>query len=344
MIYSPTICDSRLTKFGLPAIKDLYPIPDLGQEGSCSWKAIIQLNLIQNVLTVLNVLEEEATTACPPSSIALPLLSDHVLGPSNGSHGVSARDTAQISGLNTTATAPSTSSSSQTAFHCALRLRLAPLAEFESNFAKQLTQSPLALGTFGEPMIKSYTAWTKHYGDKSASRNASTDGQHFEEEIGRVVRSFKEDIAALWNDKVVRELLLERNVKFSLEGESFLDDLDRVCVTDYEPSDCKFKSFGIPTLCATFCSSKIWTRRARHADLELVSILSSADVRKVKRKTTGVSETNFCVTPEWIATGNWKVYTMHGSRTLRSAWVPFFDDGAFICGLWFGLCTFTLCQ
>ena len=156
---------------------------------------------------------------------------------------MSAQDAAHISGSNTTATAPSYSLSNQTAFHYALRLRLAPLADFASNFAKQLTQSPLALGTFEEPIIKSYTARTKHFGDKSASRDASTDGQHFEEEIGRVVKSFKKDIAALWNDKLVRELLQERNVKFWHESESFLDDSDRVCALDYEPSNGKFKVF-----------------------------------------------------------------------------------------------------
>ena len=110
-------------------------------------------------------------------------------------------------------------------------------------------------------MINSYTTRTKHFGDKSASLDTSTDnGQHFEEEIGRVVKSFKKDIAALWNDKLVRELLQERNVKFWLEGESFLDDLDRVCALDYEPSSGKFQSFGTPSHCVTFFFSKNWTR------------------------------------------------------------------------------------
>jgi hypothetical protein len=218
-------------------IKDLYPIAEEGS--SCSWKATIQLKLIQHVLVILDAMKQEATTACPSSSIVAPIQPDDVLGPS---HGLSARDAAQASGLDTTAILSSSYSSSQTAFHRALRLRLAPLAEFESNFAKQLTQSPLAPGTFDEPTTDSYTAWTKHFGHKSTSRDAPIDRLHFEEEVGRVLKLFKEDIAALWNNKVVRELLQERNVKFELEGESFLDDLDRLCTPDYEPSDCKFKS------------------------------------------------------------------------------------------------------
>ena len=42
----------------------------------------------------------------------------------------------------------------------------------------------------------------------------------------------------------------------------------------------------------------------------------------------GVTETNFRVRQGVSGTGNWRVYDVGGSRTLRSAWVPFFDDGA----------------
>ena len=42
----------------------------------------------------------------------------------------------------------------------------------------------------------------------------------------------------------------------------------------------------------------------------------------------GVTETNFRVKQGLTGTGEWRVYDVGGSRTLRSAWVPFFDDGA----------------
>ena len=42
----------------------------------------------------------------------------------------------------------------------------------------------------------------------------------------------------------------------------------------------------------------------------------------------GVTETNFRVKQGVTGTGDWKVYDVGGSRTMRSAWVPFFDDGA----------------
>jgi len=42
----------------------------------------------------------------------------------------------------------------------------------------------------------------------------------------------------------------------------------------------------------------------------------------------GVSETHFRVKQGVSGTGDWKVYDVGGSRTLRSAWVPFFSDGS----------------
>jgi guanine nucleotide-binding protein alpha-1 subunit len=44
----------------------------------------------------------------------------------------------------------------------------------------------------------------------------------------------------------------------------------------------------------------------------------------------GVTETIFRMEQGMIGTigtGDWKVYEVRGSRMLRSAWVPFFDDG-----------------
>jgi len=202
---------------------------------------------------VIDVLQQEATMACPHSCIAVPIIPNDILG---HSHGVSEQDAAQLSGPNATAVTSSNSSYSETAYHRALRFRLVPLTMFEADFAKQLTQPPLALGMFEEPRIDSYTARTKHFGYDSTSRDASTDGLRFEEEVGQAVEFFKEDIAALLNDKVVRELLQERKVKFELEGEFFLDNLDRLCARDYDPSDCEFKPFGAPSHYATlffFC-------------------------------------------------------------------------------------------
>ena len=42
----------------------------------------------------------------------------------------------------------------------------------------------------------------------------------------------------------------------------------------------------------------------------------------------GVTETNFRVKQGLTGTGEWRVYDVGGSRTVRTAWAPFFDDGA----------------
>lgn len=219
-------------------MKMLYAKDAFAQE-RLSWKAIIQLNLIRHVLTILKILEEDTTGS---SSSSTPnTVSDAAPGPSQPAPRPS----------NSSLTARSTQgnrSSSQTAFHHTLRLRLAPLAEIESNLSKQLTQSTFAPDTSKEPSVHSYTAWMKHFGYKSSSNSAdssqaaspvSTVGLHFENEAERVINFCKDDIAALWKDKIVRGLLRERKVRLELEGGFFLDDVDRVCALDYEPSDCK---------------------------------------------------------------------------------------------------------
>ena len=248
-------------------MKMLYAKDDFAQE-RLSWKAIIQLNLIRHVLTILKILEEEAAGSSPssaPSPIIPPADPDPVPG---SSHDTSPpplplpqpiRRLSNLS-LRINNNAPAASSSTQTAFHHTLRLRLAPLTEIESNLSKQLTQSALVPEASKEPMVHSYTAWMKHFGYKSSSASspggsppqaaspASTVGWHFEDEAERVINLCKDDIAALWDDEIVRGLLRERKVRLELEGGFFLDDLDRVCAIDYEPTDCKFvPSHPIPS-------------------------------------------------------------------------------------------------
>jgi hypothetical protein len=252
-------------------MKMLYAKDDFAQE-RLSWKAIIQLNLIRHVLTILKILEEEAAGSSPSSAPSPVLSADPGPGPdadadpdpeSTSSHNPSPlplpqpQPTRRLSNLSLRLNAPTKSSSTQTAFHHTLRLRLAPLTEIESNLSKQLTQSSLVPEALREPMVHSYTAWMKHFGYKSSSSpsgspsqaaspaSTATVGWHFEEEAERVISLCKDDIAALWDDKIVRRLLRERKVRLELEGGFFLDDLDRVCALDYEPTDCTL--CGIPS-------------------------------------------------------------------------------------------------
>ena len=233
MTWSSTIHDTNLILFALSVMKMLYA-KDAFAEERLSWKAIIQLNLIRHVLTILKILEEEASGSAPE---AVP----------NAEPGPS-QPAPRLSNLSLASKAASSPPSSQTAFHHTLRLRLAPLAEIESNLSKQLTQCSLAPDTSKEPSVHSYTAWMKHFGYRSSANSASssqaaspvsTVGLHFEDEAERVISFCKDDISALWNDKIVRGLLQARKVRLELEGGFFLDDLDRVCARNYEPSDCK---------------------------------------------------------------------------------------------------------
>ena len=126
----------------------------------------------------------------------------------------------------------------------------------------------------------------KHFGYKSSSPGASssqapspssTVGWHFEDEAERVINLCKDDIAALWDDKIVRGLLRERRVRLELEGGFFLDDLERVCALNYEPTDCTLGRPGPPcpfflqrhTLTLTLLSGRMQSEaqdNGRHGD------------------------------------------------------------------------------
>jgi len=223
----------------------LFPKKSLTQE-SPSWKAIIQLNLIRHVLTILKILEEEEASTRPLLSTTVPILPSTVLGPS---HTASAQPAVHLSSHDLTASTSGTSSSTQTDLHRILRLRLAPLVALESNLTKQISSAP---DTPEEPMVYSYTPRVNPFRYKSHSSDPPSFGPRFEEEVGRVVDSFKDYIASLWRDEVVQGLLQAQNVKLKPEGDFFLDDLDRVCALDYEPNSCKYRLLIVLSRCALF--------------------------------------------------------------------------------------------
>ncbi|PPQ76441.1 hypothetical protein CVT26_012955 [Gymnopilus dilepis] len=113
-----------------------------------------------------------------------------------------------------------------------------------------------------------------------------------------VIASCLEDMKALWTDEVVRVILRKRKLRLEDSAGFFLDDLDRIARRDYEPSD--------------------------------------DDVVRARLRTTGVQEyriqletANTTVFSGGIggdAGKEWILYDVGGSRTMRHAWVPYFDN------------------
>lgn len=110
------------------------------------------------------------------------------------------------------------------------------------------------------------------------------------DECQQVLYRCRADIAALWGDAKVRDVLKRKKVRLEEGPGFFLNDLRRVTSLKYSPSD--------------------------------------DDVLKARLKTVGVSEYKFEmeVAAGRDAGTEWRIIDVGGSRSQRQAWVPFFED------------------
>lgn len=159
--------------------------------------------------------------------------------------------------------------------HRRLLMRLSPIVSMEGNLANKLfphPPDPKEMSVRGGTNWKSYIAKLAKEANQKAPRPRSSQGSVPQEESTHVLVTFKEDIIALWNDPVVHRVLKRRgcNIRdmsglcvytfllFQIRNlicilrtpflsliisrlrfisHSFLDDVRRIAVQDYEPSD-----------------------------------------------------------------------------------------------------------
>ncbi|KAK7462125.1 hypothetical protein VKT23_007728 [Stygiomarasmius scandens] len=116
-----------------------------------------------------------------------------------------------------------------------------------------------------------------------------------QEDATEVIWRCKGDMKVLWTDEQVREVLRKRGVILENNAGFFLDDIDRIATRSYEPSD--------------------------------------DDVVRARLRTLGVEEHR--VVFESLAPHKgvladpgreWVIYDVGGSRTVRRAWVPYFEN------------------
>ncbi|KAI0056631.1 G-alpha-domain-containing protein [Artomyces pyxidatus] len=119
---------------------------------------------------------------------------------------------------------------------------------------------------------------------RPGGRPASAD----ESESQRVIWECREDLMTLWGSERVRDVLRRRKVRLEEESGFFLNDLERVTQYNYMPTD--------------------------------------DDVLKARLKTIGVSEYKFQMEAGDQRGAEWRIVDVGGSRFQRPTWVPFFDD------------------
>ncbi|KAF8491877.1 G-alpha-domain-containing protein [Russula emetica] len=111
----------------------------------------------------------------------------------------------------------------------------------------------------------------------------------------RVIEACREDIVTLWNHPAVRASLADQSISLEFQSGFFLDAVDRIAAPGYEPSP--------------------------------------ADILKARIQTLGVEEHPLRVETgtaggslAWEVGQLWSIIDVGGSRALRAAWLPYFDD------------------
>ncbi|TFK38865.1 guanine nucleotide binding protein, alpha subunit [Crucibulum laeve] len=120
------------------------------------------------------------------------------------------------------------------------------------------------------------------------------------DEATEVIASCREDMKALWMDPIVRDVLKKRRMRLEDSAGFFLDDLERIATRTYEPSDddvvrARLRTLGVQEHRIQFDQSV--------GQNQFFSSTLGQDFGK-----------------EWI------LYDVGGSRTIRHAWLPYFDN------------------
>jgi len=247
-----------------------------------AWRSVIQLNLIRSVRTMLQVIQDDWETIGP-------------VKPTSPTPGFSRQNGSFLGSPPTSSNQkPGDEEDSEpilTDVHRRLRMRLSPLISMEENLTKKLfpyPPDPKEISVRGGTNWKSYLARVAKEKQQKPARPRSSQGTVPQEEGTHILVTFKEDIIALWSDPAVHRVLKRRRCNIRDMPGFFLDDIRRIAVQNYQPSD--------------------------------------QDIMKARLKTVGVEEYHFVMEDPNKGNGDWYIYDVGGSRSLRSQWAPFFDD------------------
>ncbi|KAG2058188.1 G-alpha-domain-containing protein [Suillus hirtellus] len=255
--------------------------PTAFHEERILWRSVIQLNIVRSVRTILDAL----------SDIRLPTLDSG--GEDSDDSGTNLPQELEM-----------------------LQMRLTPLRHIEALLIAKLippSEDEMA-SVIGSSAISAYhshrsrsserswraqevfvrpgATWKGALAKSTRTRPVSlgNTGMQTRDEAQEVIHSCSYDIMALWNDRLVREVLRRRKIRLEESSGFFLNDLDRVTALNYTPND--------------------------------------DDVLRARLKTVGVSE--YRCEMEAVAgreSGTeWRIVDVGGSRSQRATWVPFFDD------------------
>ncbi|KAH7924380.1 guanine nucleotide binding protein, alpha subunit [Leucogyrophana mollusca] len=257
--------------------------PNAFREERILWRSVIQLNIVRSVRTIIDAL----------SSVRLPPIDSG--GEDSDDGGPNIPQELEF-----------------------LKMRLTPLRHIEALLIAKLIPASEddALSQLGGSSISNYKSHRSRSSERSwqsqevfvrpgatwkgalasGSRTngppilSGDTGFGMRDEAQEVLHSCSDDILALWNDKLVREVLRRRKIRLEEFPGFFLNDLERVTALDYAPND--------------------------------------DDVLRARLKTVGVSEyrCEMEASAGRESGTEWRIVDVGGSRSQVPTWVPFFDD------------------
>ncbi|KAJ7216564.1 heterotrimeric G protein alpha subunit, partial [Mycena pura] len=265
---------------------------DAWEQERNGWRAVVQLNIIRSIILILDIIEAEMSGNVPvEEDEAIPRrLSD------------SAAD-------------------AYTDKHRLLMIRLAPLRGVETDLKRRLGAGaeanrpslPMSATPFDDPdpmpngrnefFVRSWTDAIDATHPQSSETSADLDSSTI------TLMSCKEDMQALWNDSAAQRALERRKVRLVDAAGFFLNDLDRIATRSYSATD-----------------DDIVRARLRTVGIQeyLLRISDGFSLRACRSSCIALIYPRLLVGGDnaWI----WKLYDVGGCRTMRAAWLPFFED------------------
>ncbi|CAK5272587.1 unnamed protein product [Mycena citricolor] len=287
------------------------------------WRAVIQLNIVRSIHTILEALAESSAIPIPgrargrrrstslhafassspgagPSTIPLSISPDVAPSYYDGGGGEFA-----FNGVDSDPDSDPESAYERFAIHPPQQtaaaydgysMRLLPLRHVEALLIARLVPAhedePTHLPGRGPDSISSNSSgeiFVRPGNRWKGARRRSPDPVP-RDEVQDTLHSCSQVMQGLWLDTDVRNVLKRRKIRLEEGPGFFLNDLARVTAPNYLPTD--------------------------------------DDVLRARLKTVGVSEYTFEMeVPTGRETGaEWRIVDVGGSRSQRATWVPFFDD------------------
>ncbi|KZP14759.1 G-alpha-domain-containing protein [Athelia psychrophila] len=276
-----------------------------------SWRAVIFLNLVRSVNTILHIIGCEMNTQLPSPSSSTPSspLSSATSYESTGPDGL-----------------PLPKEEPLGTRHKLLSMRLSPLIHIQRDLEQQIgagasevvppASAPnqadtsendaapfLAAERQGRRLTTEFAVpatWMDTLTKLRTHDSPDSENNQSERKLKEVMGTLAGccvDIKALWTDRTVQAVLVKRGVRLEDSPGFFLDDLERILSPTYEPTD--------------------------------------EDVLRARLRTVGVQEYSFVLEQgqnDVVRAADrqvgriWKMLDVGGARTMREKWYPYFDD------------------